>query len=442
MQLKQIEMEGKILHLMFKKNKAYSYISSTLKKNYFSSKEHKHIFQFLQKYYQDYGKRATAILFLNKIANIDSKDLTRYKLILRKILTENVKLRELPYYAKEVIKSYKARRFLISVYSANQQVNDGNIKSAIENLHSQLTELRQEGDHGIIREGGYLESIKERGRELVNKSYYFGNYMGVPTGLRNFDNCYGGIFPGEIGIIVGGTGKGKSILLLNFVVNAAKLKLPVVIVTIEMSKIQYEYRLDSRLTQIEANKFRKKELSNGEIKQWIKRMKKFRRSGKIYIIDIPEGASTNLIALKLKEAERYLKTNKYLLAVDYLNLMVPNSYMRGANNDWQVLGEISTNLKQLARKKHIPIWTCAQLTKTGAKKTALTAEDIGYSYKISQDADFGLGLIQSNEMEEEGIMHIVCMKGREGRFPMIECYPDFSRMRINDKDSNKGEDNE
>ena len=183
-------------------------------------------------------------------------------------------------------------------------------------------------------------------------------------------------------------------------------------------------------------------IETGGRKGWIKRMKKFRRFGKIYIIDIPEGASTNLIALKLKEAERYLKTNKYLLAVDYLNLMVPNSYMRGANNDWQVLGEISTNLKQLARKKHIPIWTCAQLTKTGAKKTALTAEDIGYSYKISQDADFGLGLIQSNEMEEEGIMHIVCMKGREGRFPMIECYPDFSRMRINDKDSNKGEDNE
>ena len=441
MRLKQIDIESKILYLMFKKNKAYSYIAGTLKKNYFSSKEHRSIFHFLFQYYQNYSRRATCALFLNKIAHIESKKLTRYKLILRRILTEKVKLRELPYYAKEVLKSYKARRFLVSVYNANQQVNNGNVKSAIEDLHSQLTELRQEGDYGIIREGGYLDSIKERGSELINKNYYFGNYMGVPTGLRTFDNCYGGVYPGEIGIIVGGTGKGKSILLLNFVVNAAKLKLPVVIVTIEMSKMQYEYRLDSRLTQIEANKFRKKELSNDEIKQWIKRMKKFKKSGKIYIIDIPEGASTNLIALKLKEAERYLKTNKYLLAVDYLNLMVPNSNIRGANNDWQVLGEISTNLKQLARKKHIPIWTCAQLTKSGAKKTALTAEDIGYSYKISQDADFGLGLIQSDEMEEEGVMHIVCMKGREVKFPVIACYPDFQRMRVNDRDAG-GDNNE
>jgi replicative DNA helicase len=143
--------------------------------------------------------------------------------------------------------------------------------------------------------------------------------------------------------------------------------------------------------------------------------------------------------MKLREAERYLKTKRYLLIVDYLNLMIPNRVFSGSKNDWQILGEISENLKQLARLKHIPIWTAAQLTKQGAKQKVLTAEDIGYAYKISQDADFGLGLIQTPEMEEEGTLKILCMKGREGKFGAITCYPDFQRMRINDKDAEDAE---
>ena len=435
MNLKQTDIENKVLKLMMKNSRTYPYIANKLKKVHFASKEHKAIFNFLYNYYQAYGKRATYKIFLRKLSDKGEKKLNRYKLIFKKILQDKVLLRELPYYIKEIIKSYKARRFLVSVYSANQQINNGNVSRAIDTLHGQLTNLQQEGNDHIIREGGYLESVKQRGKELVNKSYYFGEYMGVPTGLRVFDRCYGGVYPGELGVIVGGTGKGKSVLLLNFAVNATKLKLPVVIVTIEMSKLQYEYRLDSRLSQIEANKFRKKELSNLEIKQWIKKMRKFRKSGKIYIIDIPEGANADLINMKLKDAERYLKTDKYLLIVDYLNLMVPNRNISGGNNDWQVLGEISENLKQLARKKNIPVWTASQLSKQGAKKSALNAEDVGYAYKISADSDFQLGLIQTNEMEEEGILKIVCMKGRSGKFPAIICYPDFKRMRLNDSDS-------
>lgn len=439
MDLKQISLERKVLKLMLAKDKVYAYISNKLKENYFSSEEHKAIFTFLYKYYESYGKRSTCKLFLRE--NADSKKLHKYKLILKKILTDNANTRELPYYIKQIMKSYKARNFLVSVYNANKKVDNGNINKAIEYLHGRLVKLQQVGTGGIIREGGYLEGVKQRGKELINKDYYFGEYMGVPTGLRGFDKCYGGIYPGELGIVVGGTGKGKSIMLLNFVVNATKLNLPVVIVTIEMPKTQYEYRLDSRLTKIEANKFRKKELSNEEIRQWIKRMKKFKQSGKIYIIDIPEGANTNLIELKLKEAERYLKSDKYLLVVDYLNLLIPNRNIQGGKNDHQVLGEISENLKQLARKKHIPIWSAAQLNKKGAKQKVLTAEDIGYSYKISADSDFQIGLIQTDEMEEEGVLKIVCMKGRAGKFSAITCYPDFKRMRINDRDASKeGED--
>ena len=440
MKLKQIDAESKILKLMMTKSKSYSYIVAKFKKGYFASKEHKIIFSLLHRYFIKYGKLATYKVLMGKLESLKIEKLNRYKLIFKKILISRVKARELPYYTSEIIKSYKARRFLISTYNANKQMEEGNVKTAINSLHTTLTDLQQEGTEGIIREGKYLDSVKSRCRELLNKKYYFGNHIGVPTGLKTFDDCLGGLYPEELGIIVGGSGKGKSVMLLNLAANASKLKLPVVIVTLEISKLQYEYRLDSLITGIEQNKFRKKELEKKDFKLWIRKMKKIKKRGEIFIIDIPSGANADLIELKLKEAVRSIKSEKFLLIVDYLNLLLPNKEIRGSSMDWQSLGEVSKNLKELARKLHIPIWSAAQFPKANANKKALVLEDIGFSYKIGMDADVVLALMQTEEMEEEGLLKIVCLKGREGKIPVIDCYPDFRRMKINDRGYNGGED--
>lgn len=441
MQLKPIDIEQKILKLMFTSYKIYIYIENKLRKKHFSSKEHRAIFHFLQNYYRTFGKIATCKIFLKEVLNKKQKKVVRYKLILRKILKENIELREAPYYIGKIIDSFKARKFLVNIYTANQQIEEGNIDRAINNLQEILTNLQQEGADSIIREGRYLDGIRNRGKELLNKDYYFGNYIGVPTGLKTFDDCLGGLYPEEFGVIVGGSGKGKSIMLLNLAVNASKLKLPVVIVTLEISKMQYEYRLDSLITGIEQNKFRKKELEKSDFRNWIHKMKKIKKRGEIFIIDIPTGATTRLIEMKLQEAMRSIKSKRFLLIVDYLNLLLPNKQVRGGSMEWQSLGEVSKDLKELARKLHIPIWSAAQFPKSKANKKVLTLEDIGFSYKIGMDSDVVLALLQTQEMEEEGVLKIVCLKGREGKIPVIECYPDFKRMRLNDKDAEE-EDNE
>jgi len=59
------------------------------------------------------------------------------------------------------------------------------------------------------------------------------------------------------------------------------------------------------------------------------------------------------------------------------------------------------------------------------------------------DADIALALLQTPEMEEEGVLKIVCLKGREGKIPVIECRPDFRRMQINIREyQEEGEEHE
>jgi len=434
MDLKQISAEQRVLKLMLKSDKVYSYIENRLKRKYFSSKEHRTIFYFLQDYYHKFDKRATCKIILKYITGKAKKKIGKYKLILKSILKRDIKLRELSYYIGEILKAYKARRFLASVYNSNEMMAGGNVEKAIGNLQTKLTYLQQEGADTIIREGGYLQGVKGRGKELLNKKFYFGKHIGVPTGLKTFDNYLGGLYPEEFGVIIGGSGKGKSVLLLNLAVNAARLKLPVVIVTLEMSKMQYEYRLDSFITGIEQNKFRKKELKKKDFRLWLKKMKAFKKMGEIFLIDIPAGATSKLIEMKLQEAIRTIKSKRFLLVIDYLNLLLPNKSIRGSSMDWQSLGEVSKDLKELSRKFHIPVWSACQFPKAKASKGALTLEDIGYSYKIGMDSDIALALLQTPEMEEEGELKIVCLKGREGKIPVIDCHPDFKRMKLNIKD--------
>lgn len=434
MQLKLVSIEQKILKLLLTNPKAYHFANQKLKIKYFSSKEYRTIFNFLIKYYYKYNKMATYSIFLNEFNERKEIKIHTYKLILKKVLQANIKISEFQYYIDKIVECFKARKFLAAVYAGNQAISDGNIDTAIDDLQTKLTSLKQENNNGLIREGKYLDNIRNRGGELLNKKYYFGSHIGIPTGLKTFDDCLGGLYPEELGLIVAGSGKGKSVMLLNLAVNAAKLKLPVVIVTLEISKIQYEFRLDSLISGIEQNKFRKKELEKKDFQVWLRKMKKFKKSGEIFIIDIPAAATVKLIELKLQEAMESIKSKKFLLIVDYLNLLLPNRPIKGSSMEWMSLGEVSKDLKELSRKLHIPIWSACQFPKSKANKHVLTLEDIGYSYKIGMDADIALALLQTPEMEEEGILKIVCLKGREGKIPVIECYPDFQRMRINVKD--------
>lgn len=437
--IKNIELEQSVLKLMIDNIDVYSYVKNHLKRKYFSSKEYKNIFSFFIKYYLKFGDIATPKVFLNEVRGKNHKVFDKYQRIINAIMKRNASKNELKYYIDEILTSYKARKTLKIIFDATNLIHSGKTQLAIEQVQNSVMDLKREGDIEIIREGSYIDNVQKRGKELLTKEYYFGNHVGVPTGLTTFDKYFDGVFPEELGIIFGGTGKGKSIMLLNLAVNALKLDLPVVIVTLEMSKMQYEYRLDSRLTGISSNKFRKKELTREDMRLWIDTMKTWKHKNNLYIIDIPEGANTNLIEMKLTDATRYLKSNKFLLIVDYLNLLLPNRNIKTSTMDWQVQGEVAHDLKILARKLHVPIWTAAQLSSKKANKTILTPEDSGYAYKISQEADFALGLVQTPDMKEEGIMHIVCMKGREGQISTIECYPNFDKMLIHEKGYDENE---
>lgn len=335
------------------------------------------------------------------------------------------------YLFTELTKSSQVREAYKIMSDGTDTLDSGNVERGLKNIQLGLAKVEQEGKSKIIREGDYFKSFIKRKKFVENKILYKGKFVGIPTGIKEFDEFFGGLLPEELGIIQGGTGIGKSITLLNIAIGAFLRGFNVIIITVEMSKMQYELRLDSRLTGIVCRKFRLGKITKGEKRFWEKKIRKYQtKPNTIWIVDIPRNATVDLIELKVLEAARELG-KKFLLVIDYLNILKPSGTRYISRLDWQAQGDISKSLKELAREYHIPVWTATQPTKKSAKSAYISSEDVGFSYVISQDADIVLSLIQTREDELEGKMKLICSKGREGKMPMVEMHPDWDRMRLN-----------
>ena len=83
-----------------------------------------------------------------------------------------------------------------------------------------------------------------------------GQFTSVPTGLRSFDEKWGGFQKGEFVILGGESGHGKSALALSIALYQAQLNLRVGIFSNEMSKAQYMARLMAMLSGVHLSSLR------------------------------------------------------------------------------------------------------------------------------------------------------------------------------------------
>lgn len=398
----------------------------------FSDKKFRTIFSLAKNYWKTSKTLTSKMMVLDKIksAGLPSDIVEKYKLLLNKISKEAkiLSVNDFEYLLTELTKSSQVRRAFKAMSDGTDILDRGKIKEGLRFVQLEFGKIEQEEKGKLVREGDYFKSFEKR-KEFVKKRRKK-KIVGVPTGIRKFDEFFGGILPEELGIIQGGTAIGKSIALLSIGIGAFLRRFNVIIVTVEMSKMQYEFRIDSRLTGIISRKFRLGKLTKGEFHIWKSKIKKYRKlPNSLWVIDIPRNATVDLIELKMLEAMREIG-GKFLLIVDYLNILQPSKGRYSSRMDWQAQGDIVKSLKELAREYHIPIWTAAQPTRKSARKAFMTTEDIGFSYIISQDADFVLSLIQTKEDELEGKLKLVCTKGREGKMPPIEMHPDFDRILL------------
>lgn len=187
------------------------------------------------------------------------------------------------------------------------------------------------------------------------KSYKDGYHKdgAVPTGLPRLDDWMGGgLGEGELGVIMGLTGSGKSQLLTHFGASAVEEGLHVLHVTLEMSLPMLWRRYDRRLTK----------LLEKDIARKFKALSKQLRDVNLVCAHYPAYQLTPKALLSAISKRK----RPDLLLVDYGAIMASD---KGTEQERFRVAEIYAGLRNIANEFRCPVWSAIQVNRTGVSSS-------------------------------------------------------------------------
>lgn len=232
----------------------------------------------------------------------------------------------------------------------------------------------------------WIEGFEARQAERKYRSEHPEEFISIPTGFKKLDSIIGGVGMGELALVLGSTGRGKSIFLNNIAYNAICRGFDTVYFGFEMPARQIAMRQDSRWLGIEYKKFKNYDFTDEELKEIdhkLRRLKKkFERKFKIRSLPVRSG-DMNTIRAMLDDLENEEKFVPKLIIFDSLDHLKPIGRGESTRLDQ---AEIYWLAKGLMEERGAAGWSSTQVAKEFANKIA-TAEAASESYDKARISD-------------------------------------------------------
>lgn len=219
--------------------------------------------------------------------------------------------------------------------------------------------------------------------------------LGVCSGLTALDRLTGGLMPGDLAVLAGRPGMGKSVVGLFYAWAAARSGGTVLFASLEMSEPQVNSRLLSLDAWAESGAWvQYMRILRGEMND-IEARRVFDASQRMKDIPLrltaPDVRSVGAIAAAARRAQRIGQAAGRpldLVVIDYLGFVKPPRERQSKVNE---IGDITGALKALARQINAPILLLSQLNRgveqRGRDDRRPLLSDLRDSGDIEQDAD-------------------------------------------------------
>lgn len=244
-----------------------------------------------------------------------------------------------------------------------------------------------------------------------------GHTQANSTGFHELDRALcGGLRNGNLVVIAGRPGMGKTTLAVNIAKAFAKNEIPASVFSMEMSEQELTDRLIAQVGAVPMSAVLAGDMAgdNGDrIMGAVSRLMNLP-----IIIDDQGGLSLFDVANKARSIKR--KHGLGLIVVDYLQLMVGD----GDNRNDQI-SAISRGLKALAKELNVPVIALSQLSRKCEERTNKRPipSDLRESGAIEQDADVILFVYQDEKYNptspDKGTAEIIIGKARQGATGMV-----------------------
>lgn len=392
------EIESRILALIRIKDNWYKY-HGVLQVQFFGSEATRQIFNIILEFFKKYdseklttGSMKTIIAKVIKDEDLRDSCLEIVRKI-RKLSFVDSKMME------EVVKDF-AKRQLVKI-----AITEG--ITLLDSADPDFTTLKEHIDKALNLSTDGENDAYAYFSDPSNRIRAEREEKKISTGIPRLDEVLrGGMSPGELLVLLGPPGRGKTLSLINLGVGAMQQGLCVFHATLEISDRKVARRYDAGISHIDFETILK---HPSRLKPHLDRIKK---NGAELIIrdfsmDSPKVA--DLYGAVLRHEQR-LKRKVDVLIVDYGDLLTSSKSYRDPRFGME---EVYTELRRLGVRLGIPVYTASQTTRKSLSKHQIDMEDVAESFGKVKVADVIIGICQTPEEEEDRLVRFFIAKSRK-----------------------------
>ena len=312
-------------------------------------------------------------------------------------------------------------------------------RQELERAILQSADLLEKGEFApvekLIKDAVQISLQKDMGTDYFasprdRNDRYFNSGGQQSTGWPSLDKIlYGGFSRGELNIFAGGSGSGKSLVMMNIALSWLEQGLSGVYISLELSEELVGLRTDAMLSGMSTKDIRK-DMDAAELK--VKIFSK--KAGQYRVKALPAQSNINDIRSYVKEVQVQTGIKVDFMMVDYLDLLMPVSAKVSPNDLFVKDKYVSEELRNLAKELNVFFVTASQLNRSAVEEIEFDHSHISGGISKINTADNVFGIFTSRAMKERGRYQLQCMKTRtsNGTGQKVELEYNVETMRITD----------
>lgn len=421
-----IEVEQEILGIILNDNKYLEKAINTIDENQFYDRKHKLIFAYIKEIYAK-GEKVNIVTLSNHIGVHKIMEVGGVSYI--SSLREGSGSFNIEDYLK-IIKSLSVRRRMVNTLRKNVEELITEKKNEEEVREDLFKELEYSCDikGDLLKEKELMNGVLE---EIEKRYLNGGDILGMKTGYEILDRSLNGLKRGELVVLAGRPGMGKTAVAINIADGLAENGYKVILHELEMTEEAVGIRLISKSTMIKHRLIQNGKLKEDDFEKIVNEANRMAKRGNLYLDCKPK---QSLLSIRARIITLKQTKGVDVVIIDYLGLMDINIKDTKAN----AIGDLTRGLKLLAKELDVNIIILCQLSRGVEQRTDRRPllSDLRDSGNIEQDADTVIFTYRDSyykcgrrdDISED--LELIIAKNRSGRAGIVRCkfYPECQKV--------------